>query len=225
MASTKAFCIPARVAALADLTEHDAARAYLGSVHIEPPSETGPFAGKAVAVATNGYMLARVAFPAIPATDFPIVPGFAPNGAETVNVPADALKRICKSVPKKSRLPILDHVAVTTSNDNGKVKVTMAATDLEAPTTLAVESIEGRFPSWESVVPQGAPLAEFTFNPAALMRLLKVMVAATDGSANERHYNFKPVTMRVYADGVAAVVECEDALGILCPCTKGGSRG
>lgn len=119
------------------------------------PVLSGIYATPTHSVATNAYVMVEVETPKVSDP-----PEALRGDAEPVIIPPDAVKKALRNVPKDATNSVLENVGVTT--DGGKV--TLTSTD--AGTTDRVESfaIQGRFPDYETVFPEGEPTVRIKIN-------------------------------------------------------------
>lgn len=159
---TKGHAVVARAAST------DETRYILNGVYLEE-TEKGM-----KATATDGKMLATVEDESIgfTALDYPanVIPATAPNGAKTAIVPTDVFVSAFKGLPgRKSRLPVLQNVAVTM----GATETTLGTTDLATPIVRTARNIEGTFPNYKQIIPKKSTFA-IKFDPKLLGVALKI---------------------------------------------------
>lgn len=132
-------------------------------------------------VATDGNILGRISQQKdLVAKDYPIVEGIDPSQSEEplkpVIVPIDGIERLIKSIPaKKSTMPILKMAIVNTKVTNEGKLFLAGATDLETTTPVNIKQIEGTYPDYFKVIPQGEGVKQFHVDPAIMA---KAMTAA-----------------------------------------------
>lgn len=166
----------------------DGTRYSLTGVYIEE-TKTG-----LQTTATNGRILATVEDleTEFVAEDFPanVIPVTAPNGSKAAIVPADGFTCAFKALPKKTPLPILGTVAVVM----GEKETTLGVTDLDSPIVKTVRNIEGKFPNYKQIIPNGKATFTCEYNPKLLMDALKMAVEfGLDGVKMEFTNNESPV--------------------------------
>lgn len=140
--------------------------------------------------ATDGHVLVRVKDPSpFPDADFPSkgVAPFKGNPEKAVTVPASHLKGLLAIVPKKTPIPILQAVQLSTNGEEGGVNI--SATNLETPTIAHIEASDTElpFPNVENVmVSADRPALSVTFSVEALKSMIQAAEAVQRGR--------KPVT-------------------------------
>lgn len=134
-------------------TDKEPARRALASVLVRPDGS---------ALATNGHLLlvATDAHP-MPDTDFPVIPGapFRGSPEQAVQVPTGVIAQLVKAMPKRSPIPILTCVQLSTS-ENGSGNHTLAATDLDHPVTVTLRPTEDHFPNADRPIETAKQKAE-----------------------------------------------------------------
>jgi len=106
-------------------------------------------------------------------------------------------KKVEKSIPKKTSLPLLSHVAILKS-ENGNAK--FFTTDLQSQNITVSRKIDGEYPQFGKVFPKGKPIKTMRFDT----RLLKTLIDAIEsaqGSPNTPH-----VDIDIYDNGNEGVV-------------------
>jgi len=171
------------------------------------------------AVATDGRRLLRVkgecdtskepnTYPPIPALDS------APNGQLSAVVPAKDWTKAFREAEKLTRRgckPILRNVAFVC----GEQVSTLASTDLERVSFHQPRNLDGRFPAWEKVIPEGTPTYEIAVDPILLAELLTTMSKLAGDDHAKRvtmsfHQPDRPFVLRTHNPSM-------DALGIMVP--------
>ncbi len=127
-------------------TASDDSRYFLQGAQFEPASNR--------VIATNGHILLmapdREPFPD---DDFPAVPGAAFHGDPApIVVPADVIKTMIATMPKRSTLPILH--ACQLSQNGSENTATITASDLTAPRTATINREDRQFPAYDHVIPK-----------------------------------------------------------------------
>ena len=129
-------------------------------------------------VATNGNMLATVTYPEqLKGSELP--KGLPEGNAEDLtpfSIPADSIKELARSIPKRSCLPALRNafLDVAGTNSNGSAK--FSATDLELTTPTEVRKVDMNFPNCEHVFPKDSDLSDrIGFNPDLLIDALTIV--------------------------------------------------
>lgn len=162
-------------AALAATTSTDT-RYFLNSIRVEPEQHR--------LVATDGNILLIVtdASPD-PDEDFPMVPAGEYRGdpPEPVCIPADVVKAMIATMPKRSTIPILGCAQLSQGTEAGTATIT--ATDLQAPRTAIIRASEqGQFPAYERCLPKAdRPSARVCLAVDVLENLIKAAKAVTQG--------------------------------------------
>lgn len=98
--------------------------------------------------ATDGHMLVRVTHPKMNADDYPETPGSGFEEAINCIIARGDLKSL--KIPKKSPLPILQHVCL--SQENGNILLTTG--DLSAMQTLKIHPVDADYPETDQVIPE-----------------------------------------------------------------------
>ena len=89
----------------------------------------------------------------------------------------DSCATISKTIPKKSRMPILNlaRLDVVQTNKNGCAVI--GVTDLESPQVLRPKKLDMQFPNMSKVEPQGDPALIVGIGIEALEKLIKTLKA------------------------------------------------
>jgi len=162
------FSLMARLAA-----SRDESRFNINVLRVESDGRT---------VATDGHRLYTVTPP--PDADdaeYPDV-GDVPATLDPLadfSMPRDVAERIAKALPKKPRLAILGSARLDVAATNADGKVRVVVTDLDTVTPIEARKVDGDFPDWRQVLPEGDPVASFTVNGRYLADVAK---AAADFS-------------------------------------------
>jgi hypothetical protein len=137
------------------------------------------------ACATDGRVLARVRgeFPAL-VEHYPQMPRHDLQGTDPAAealIDAGAWKESLGMAPKtKGAKPVLENVLIRTYKD----ETTFAVTDLEKTRMVNQRNIEGRFPDYELVIPEGKKCLTVDVDADYLIKLLKVAKEFTDGKVS-----------------------------------------
>jgi DNA polymerase III sliding clamp (beta) subunit (PCNA family) len=136
------------------------------------PEISGVFFTKDKTAATDGYKLIEVSVDkSYTSQDFPIV-----NHKKILHncppfiIPAEEVKKI--KLPANKSLPVVENLAI------GGVypeQVELITTNLESGESRLVKRIQGRFPDYEKIFPQGKPRAEISINGKFLEELLSIL--------------------------------------------------
>ena len=159
----------------------DDTRPALNGLHVRTATADKP----AIIEATNGHYAVRQTLPTtVGNADFPVVEGFQlpdDNPGADVIIPTEICKKLQKAIPKPKRgsLPILQHVAVNLADNNGTVRA--VTTDLESPTFVNFQPVEGPYPDIDSVWDQAntsQAVFKISYNAVILRQLCDVLIAA-----------------------------------------------
>lgn len=146
------------------LNHHNLDVLDFASTFKERPILTGVYVTPTHTVATDGYMLVEVAAPEIEQKDIP----FDLTGeADPVILPPEAVKKALRNVPRKHALPILRHVGLKTDGRS----TTLTTCDVGTTDRVECLSIEGKYPDYEQILPQGEPAARIRVNAGYLRQL------------------------------------------------------
>lgn len=135
----------------------DKTRYQLNSIHFD----------KGHVVASDGHWLARVSLPAANTAALECVPaGFIPEAesSETFTVPREVAEAMQKAIPK-------DHPNVYISA-NCKT-ATWKTTDFKNQTSQQFTTVEGQYPDYAQVFPQGEVKSEICLNADILAKVCK----------------------------------------------------
>lgn len=184
--------------------------------------------GTAVAVATNGKMLARVAIDGVTSDnpqDFPEVgEGFSPADLPTgkslfIVLPNENAAALEKALPKgKKGRPILRHAAIDERlTDGGKLRA--CVTDLNVTNISSITPVDGHFPPYEEILPSpGKHGVRLTINANLLATLANALHAAAQTSGGDDGV----VTLEM-RDAMSALIvtvpgrSASQAMGVLMP--------
>lgn len=161
-------------------TASDDSRYFLQSIQCEPELNR--------VVSTNGHVL-LIATDRDPMKDedFPTIAGaeFHGNPAKPVLVPADVARSMIATMPKRSSIPILGCAQL--SMNGTETTATIAATDLLAPRVATIRDDNGKFPSYDRVIPK-ADRAEVqvTLSIEVLETLIKACKAVSGTGKNAK---------------------------------------
>lgn len=154
-------------------------------------------------VATNGHMLCVLEhqkdlkdseFPACGQSEPVEVGPMQPFQPCTVD--KDQWAKIGKALPKKTRhsLPILSRALLDEVKSSVNGSVSVRVTDLENPQEFILKKMEGNYPRYAQVIPQGEPEYSIALNPRYLERIGK---AFADFLGASKHGS-NPVVMRMH---------------------------
>jgi len=143
-------------------------------VHVEPDG---------TAVATNLHAIIAVEPTGLKDDDYPNVgkPAEIPRGG--VDIPADAVKEVLRSLPKQPMRPILGAALITEAS---KERIELTTTDLRRTRRLGFKPDERRFPGWRGMMvdPRKDEVRHVTLALEELenvVKTLKVVCAGYDG--------------------------------------------
>lgn len=146
---------------IVDIASKDNSRPVLTCLKIEKTDEG------VISVATDGYVLAKITEKTPDFNDFPETP-VTLKRAEKVLLPAESAKNIDKAIKKNKALEVLNYAAL----GDGAV----VTTDLEKTTSIAFQTVDGKYPEYETLMPKYTKENSVTvkLNPELLMRALKI---------------------------------------------------
>ena len=191
---------------IAALASKDESRYTLQAIHVNQDRTA----------VTDGHIAVMVTLPKD--EGFPCVPGFtATNGsAEPFIMDAASALAVCKSIPRRTHIPILKHACVGTNSDG---KLSVLVNDLETPQVFQPRVIEGNYPNIELVIPDSSKTT-LTIGVDAQL-LMKLAKSALEFGDDGRH----DVTMKLeFIDANHAIKATvsnaetgQDWLGVLMP--------
>jgi len=136
--------------------------------------------------ATDYYSLAEIKMKSMPKDDdFPLAAGHKkpmPLSAPVI-LPAKFVASIGQSISPSPSLPILSFAALNGIDENFAHFVT---TDLETVQDQKTRIIDGKFPDYEKIFPQGKPVVEVTLNPEYLFQAAKLLTQFNKGRGVKR---------------------------------------
>ena len=138
-------------------------------------------------IATDGHRLYTVTPPEEKPDprEFPAIPGVEdPGGSaplEPFTLPLAAADAVAKAIPKRG-LPILKNALLDVDGTNGSEKARFVTTDLEVTTPIEALKIDGDFPDWRQVMPDGEPTVKLALNWQYLADLGKALNEFCPGS-------------------------------------------
>lgn len=214
--------VPKQALSVVSCATRESTRYAIGGVLIERDKD-----GVARTVATDGRRLAVVTWPECDPKDYPFLvtvdtgircPGFC-GVLATKDV-----KNLLKSLPKNSCKPALENIAIQeqVAKPGGAETFECAATDLEAEQHWTLQTIEGSFPNWQSIVPEehpravrirvnakfladacklafqfpgeyGTPIVELTVEPESSGPSMRPLCITAEGEAGKLTYVIMPV--------------------------------
>lgn len=131
--------------------------------------------GNGRAVSTDGCVLIVVESPAMPAEEFPAVPGSPFTfQSEPVTVPVKPLLEAAKATPRNGTLPVLHHVAVGAVEGRPDA-VRLVATDLDRFADSTVKALDRFYPDYQKVIPTGDPVVTIGFRVDVFEKVLKAL--------------------------------------------------
>jgi len=187
--------------------KHNLAVAKIASKSGNREELASVFFSKDKTAATDSFRLLEVSVnKSVKAEEFPQVEGVsAMRGCNPFLVSA---KQVAELKPKGAKhLPITEFVAVKHLDDK---RVEFLTTDLESLQVKQARRVDGKFPDYEQVFPQGEPQAEVVLNGEMLAELLKVMAGLHE-----------QVRVKFYGKNKPLVFECgtseQKARGLMMP--------
>jgi DNA polymerase III sliding clamp (beta) subunit (PCNA family) len=147
----------------------DDARYPMNSLYIDTEAKK--------AVVTDGHRLVTVSIPeGVRDEDFPKVNGLTASPlAKSCLLPAEAVEKVIKSIPKKPSLHILSYVAIDgVKTDADETLAHLCVTDLEAPQVFTIRKKEGAFPDYAKLLPNDQPSQTICVNARYLMEILQL---------------------------------------------------
>jgi len=158
------------------------------------PEITGVFFTKDKTVATDSFRLIEVSVDeTLKPQDFPVVNRKkALQNCPPFIIPAEEVKKI--KLPNNKNLPIVENLAI---GGVYQEEVELITTNLESVEGRLVKRIQGRFPDYEWVFPQGKPKAEISVNGKFLEELLSILSNLDDVHAVKIKFydNEKPLVL------------------------------
>lgn len=125
------------------------------------------------AIATDGHMALKIT-PAMDCyeygKDYPVIEGMDVMGKfdksddpkmtdtpkeklEPFILPSDAVYQLLKALPRRHRLPVLEHVAIDVAATNKNGFAVLGTTDLETPQVFKPKKLDLQFPDYTKVIP------------------------------------------------------------------------
>jgi hypothetical protein len=143
-------------------------------------------------VATDGHLLliARESDP-MPDSDFPsgspdgsgVLPAFKGNPETPIVIGRSHVEKLIAAMPKRSVIPILNSVQVSTNGEGGAV---LSATDLQVPCSVHVApDPTQRFPEYEKLIPTDRPELTVYLPVHVLESLIKAAKVLQGGSKSK----------------------------------------
>jgi hypothetical protein len=118
---------------------------------------SGVYVGNGKTVATDSFRLMSVNAPVVAGEDMPETVKHGLNAP--VIVPTSAVKKAIRNIPKNPSIPVLKNIGIAT--DEGDT-VTLSTTDLETADIVKSRTVDGKYPEWQQIMPDGEPLATIT---------------------------------------------------------------
>lgn len=172
---------------VARVASKESSRYALTGVHVVAKGK------RARVSATDGKSLIEVTAPTIPAADLPTIEGFdaGANGAREAIVPTDAYKEAFK--PLKAGVPCCrETLAVTLQPE----RVTLASTDLATSRVSPVTPIEGKYPDFAHVFPEGPSTYAVVFDARrlgeTLLAIADILEDAGESNRAKKYRDQKP---------------------------------
>lgn len=158
--------------------ENDA-RYILNGIHIETDGTMA---------ATDGYIMGILGpDTTVDEKDFPVVKGQPEVKREKlkpVTLDLDGIRRAVKDLPKRTTLPVLQYARLDNAQTNAEKEdgfAPFAVTDLENSQIHNVRKVNGKFPNYEQVLPQGEPVFRVCLGADLLERLARAANKLGDG--------------------------------------------
>ena len=131
------------------------------------PEISGVYFNGDKTVATDSYRLIEVeALPDSLAEDMPV--GMTSTPMDQI-IPADAVKKTLRNVPKKPTIPCLENVTV--SSDKKENSATLTTSDLETQDQVKSRVIDGDYPDYQQIMPEVDPKQTITINAQYLKEM------------------------------------------------------
>ena len=131
------------------------------------PEISGVYFNGDKTVATDSFRLIEVqTLPDTLAEDMP--DGMASTPMDQI-IPADAVKKALRNIPKNPTIICLENVAV--SSDNNKNTATLTTSDLETQDQVKSRVIDGTYPDWKRIMPKNKPKQTVTVNAKYLKEM------------------------------------------------------
>jgi len=156
------------------------------------------------AVSTDSYRLACVEVKDPSHGDYATVYGYEEKEiTEPIMIPAKAVKEIGKKLKKNKSLPILNHAAFGGVEDQ---TVKFFSTDLDTLSPTVSRVIEGKYPAWETIMPdeKTKPLATVRLNASYIESVGKLMKKTSRGGLED-------VTIEIYGEKEPVIFRAEDS--------------
>lgn len=143
-------------------------------------------------VGCDGSMLMIVTAPKTKTEDMPVpAEGELTDKFEPFILDLQDAQKVEKSIPKKSHLPILQHVGILKS-DNGNAK--LYTTDLQSQNITISRKIDGKYPQFGKVLPKHKPIKVIKVQT----KLLKILVDTIEDAQGS--INMPYVDLKIYKD-------------------------
>lgn len=138
--------------------------------------DNGLFVAKDRTVANDGRRLVEITRPTkldgeeFNPDDFPVIPNFEPKQDHDFIIPTMEALKVAKQIPKGKRTKAILKNAVI--EQNGRVRI--ASTDLGSAIITDINPIEGKYPEYQQVIPQGKLKHRVGVNPKYLMEICQL---------------------------------------------------
>lgn len=166
-------------------------------------------------VATDAYHLLEVEHPL---QEHEPVNGISTDATPGL-IPADAALHAGKNIPKEESLFALKHAFTAVSADGRKM--TLATTDLYQEKTVEALMIEGTYPNYETIFPEGEPTARITLDAKYLKDIAEYFTKHADSRRVQIEFfgDDKPIVFRGKTSGTFQKVR-----GVIMPLRSPGEE-
>lgn len=133
--------------------------------------ESGILVNKGCTVVNDGRRLIEVTRPkAFNPEEFPKIPNFTVKENHSFIMPAKEALKVASQIPRgKKYIPLLKNAVI---EQNSRVRI--ASTNLESASIIDVNPIEGKYPNYKEVIPQGKFKHRIGVNPRYLMEICQL---------------------------------------------------
>lgn len=173
---------------VAKIASKDSTRYNLNSIYCHPKFTVGCDGRMLMIITSPKSMSGVIGAPSVDEMPIP-TDGELTDKFEPFILNLDDAKKVEKSIPKKSSLPILHHVALLKS-DNGNAK--FFTTDLQSQNITVSKKIDGEYPQFGKVLPKGRPIKTIRVQT----KLLKTLVEAIEAAQGSRAMPY--VDLQIY---------------------------
>ena len=131
----------------------------------------GIFIEKDKTVINNDRILIETTRPEVDPEEFPKIPKVEPKQESNFILSVKAAKEIMSIIPKKPRLPICSNVVIEQHNG----KASFSTTDLDTARTVHSTLIEGQYPEYKKIYPEGEPVFTIGLSAELLNKVCVIM--------------------------------------------------